>query len=635
MEAGAPASGGAGDGTNTSAALADAPTHTRATVFGLDVWAAGRLPFLEHAAAEPTGRPLRSPSPPSPRRRRTGRRVAEVVCDQRERDGAVAFRIEAHPEAGYLIWGPAYGRQLLSGGGPRAACVPDGAPRGGVAAAADRPDAAVRRGAARSGGLPRQRGGRRRAARSRSSVPRARARPRSRSRSAGAGRASWPTTCSRSSASASACWRHPGTPVAGLDHAEAQRWSAPASRRVSRSSRSTRASGWCACAPSPRRRRCAALFFLDRRPDGPAEPRFEPAADARLLLAATFNSVLTGSQRLREQLEVCALAARVPRRAGARRPRRDAAELAAAVQLRMGARRREPLARRRLRPPGRAPGPTGSPARWRPTPRPCSSRRRRCGSPTAGRRRPPGQPAVPARRVTSTTRAREELTPRRADGPVRAAGSHDRSRHEADARGAATRRWGPQRRCCRACAATSCCCSGIWSTGEGLIARDQLGVRLLCLHHADGCAALRRRGPPPARPACRAARRRTPPAWRTGSRSATARGRRPCTAGVRRLSPGGAAAARPPRRPRCERYWAPRFAEPLELPPARARSHAARRAAPRGEPPDRRGGADGRADERRPGLLVGGGALRRARPGRGCTRARRSSPSTRRWTSRS
>jgi hypothetical protein len=56
-------------------------------------------------------------------------------------------------------------------------------------------------------------------------------------------------------------------------------------------------------APSP----VGALFFLDRRSHpGARAASFLPAADARLLLGASFNFVLDTAERVRNLLDVCA-----------------------------------------------------------------------------------------------------------------------------------------------------------------------------------------------------------------------------------------------------------------------------------------------------------------------------------------
>jgi hypothetical protein len=79
------------------------------------------------------------------------------------------------------------------------------------------------------------------------------------------------------------------------------------------------------------------LFFLDRRLEGPTAPRFEPVADAQMLLASTFNLVLADSQRLAGLLDVCALAARGRVERVVAGPEVDASELGVAVEHRIGA----------------------------------------------------------------------------------------------------------------------------------------------------------------------------------------------------------------------------------------------------------------------------------------------------------
>jgi hypothetical protein len=87
-----------------------------------------------------------------------------------------------------------------------------------------------------------------------------------------------------------------------------------------------------AAAPAPLR----ALFFLDRRSDGPEEPCFEPIADAELLLGATFNFLLATPQRLLGLLDVCALAAHECVERVLAGPSVDASQLGAAVRRRLG-----------------------------------------------------------------------------------------------------------------------------------------------------------------------------------------------------------------------------------------------------------------------------------------------------------
>jgi asparagine synthase (glutamine-hydrolysing) len=115
--------------------------------------------------------------------------------------------------------------------------------------------------------------------------------------------------------------------------------------------------------------------------------------------------------------------------------------------------------------------------------------------------------------------------------------------------------------------------------GEGLIARDQLGVRPLFLHHADGCVRfasemrhllaclLRRPAVDPAGVAHWIALSNRP-------------GLQTLYTGVSRLQPGGALLL-DRGGVRVERYWEPRFEEPLELPQEQliARTRTALRAA--------------------------------------------------------
>jgi hypothetical protein len=308
--------------------------RTQATVFGLDVSADVPLPFLEQAPTEPTGRDLEisvaAEHTPSARWPDS----AEIVCDQREQDGSVSFRIEAHPVAGYLIWGPTYGRYILSADGKRVQCMP------GACAEWQRlliaqvlPFAALLHGlevfhasaVVIDGGAVAFVG---------------------------------PSRAGKTSVALALCGQganfladdvlalervgedllgHPGTPVAGLDHGEAQRLAqaggSPLEEEVVTSNareRIVRMRG--AAAPA----RLTALFFLDRRRDVRGEPRFELAADPQPLLAATFNSVLTGPPRLLGLLEVCALLARLRVERVIVGPDVDAAALATAVQRRLG-----------------------------------------------------------------------------------------------------------------------------------------------------------------------------------------------------------------------------------------------------------------------------------------------------------
>ncbi|MFI5003835.1 MAG: hypothetical protein ACHQE6_02355 [Solirubrobacterales bacterium] len=295
-----------------------------------------QLPFLQHAPATPTGRRLEiavlegpgAPSWPD---------TAEVVCDQRALDGEVNFRIEAHPQDGYLIWGPTYGRHILSVDGGRALCIPGGCAEDAwqrLLIAQVLPFAALLHGL---------------------EIFHASAVVMDGSAIAfvgpsGAGKTSVALELCRLGAGFLAddvlalervgeeLLGHPGTPVAGLDHAEAERLEQAGDRLREEALAATNARERLvrlpgATAPAP----LAALFFLDRRPEGPGRPRFEPAPDAQALLSATFNSVLTGPQRLHGLLDVCALVARRRVERILLGPGVDAAQLAAAVQRRLAA----------------------------------------------------------------------------------------------------------------------------------------------------------------------------------------------------------------------------------------------------------------------------------------------------------
>ncbi len=317
-----------------------APTpigSTAATVFGLDVRADAHLPFLAGARAEPTGRGLALSVLPGPAPESSWPDAAEVVCDHREPDGAVSVRIEAHPEAGYLIWGPAYGRHILTADGRRALCAP-----GGCAAdwwqrlliAQVLPFAALLHGLEVLHASAVVVDGRAVAFVGPS----------------GAGKTSVALALSRLGAGFLAddvlvleraeeeLMGHPGTPVAGLDRAEAQRLERAGSgvhegEIVASNPRERIVHVHGVAAPAP----LMALFFLDRRAHGPRQARFEPTADARALLSATFNSVLRGPERLRGLLDVCALLARRRVERVQCGPDVDAAQLADAVMQRLGA----------------------------------------------------------------------------------------------------------------------------------------------------------------------------------------------------------------------------------------------------------------------------------------------------------
>lgn len=310
-------------------------SETRATVFGLDLHADRELSFLGDATAAPTGREIEASFPAAGPAERLWPEGAELIADERNPGGEIVFQIERSPEAGYRIWGPVYGASVLSADGRRLWGVP-----GEVSLAAWQrlliaqvlPFAAVLQGlevlhasaVAIDGGVVALTG---------------------------------PSGSGKTSVALELCRRgagfltddvlalervgeeligHPGTPVVGVDRAEAERLRAAGVEggeelSVDARERIERVGG--GAEPLPLR----ALFFLDRRTDGPASPRFEPAADARMLMAATFNLVLSDSRRLAGLLDVCALAARGQIERIVAGPGVDAAELGAAVERRVGA----------------------------------------------------------------------------------------------------------------------------------------------------------------------------------------------------------------------------------------------------------------------------------------------------------
>jgi hypothetical protein len=309
---------------------------TRATAFGLDVLSAESFPFLQSASARPTGRVIDLSLGEGGRRGLGWPDDAELISDQREPGGGVNFRIEADSQAGYLIWGPSYGANLLSADGCRLRCVAgdDGADAWQrLLIAQVLPFAAVLRGlevmhagAVALGGAAVALLG-----------------------PSGAGKTSLAMALCRRGARFLAddvltletrgetLVAHPGTPVAGIGHAEADRLLEAGELEpedvvaVNARERVVRIRQMADEAP------LQALFFVDRRPDGPAQPRFEPAAEAQMLLAATFNLVLASPQRLSRLLEVCALAGRLQVERISVGPEVDAGELGAAVEARLGA----------------------------------------------------------------------------------------------------------------------------------------------------------------------------------------------------------------------------------------------------------------------------------------------------------
>jgi hypothetical protein len=264
-----------------------------ATAFGLDVHATTTPALLRNSAAAPTGRvvelelaqdelsdePLRWPT------------QAMRISDEVDADGEISLCIEAHSEAGYLISGPIYGAQQLSPEGHRVRCFVRGAPQERwqrLLIAQTLPFAALLHGL---------------------EVFHASAIVRDGEAVAFVG----PSRAGKTSLALELCAHgahfladdvlalerngetllgHPGSPVASVD-ADGEAGERLISVRGAE-------------APAE----LAALFFINRRVDGPRRPTFAPVDDPRTLLAATFNFVLKTPRRLGALLDVCALAAR-------------------------------------------------------------------------------------------------------------------------------------------------------------------------------------------------------------------------------------------------------------------------------------------------------------------------------------
>lgn len=306
----------------------------KATAFGLDVDYEVPLAFLEGSVASHTGRTLEISVLAGDAAKLDWPRDAELVCDERQPDGSVNFRIEAHPESGYLISGPEYGAHLLSADGSRVTCAPEGHPEGAwqrLLIAQVLPFAALLHGLEVF----------------HSSAIVHRGEAVAFLGSSHTGKTSLALELCRRGASFLAddvlalesagdrLLAHAGTPVAGLDHAEAERLEEierfPRERIVAVNDRELLVQIAGAPEPAPLR----ALFFLERRADGPEQPRFEPTTDTQLLLTATFNFVLATPERLRGLLDVCALAARLQVERIIVGPTTDASELGAAVERRL------------------------------------------------------------------------------------------------------------------------------------------------------------------------------------------------------------------------------------------------------------------------------------------------------------
>jgi hypothetical protein len=318
----------------TSAGSVARATDTRATVFGLDVRADRPIPYLQGALAAPTSRALELLVRHAPLERDMPDSAA-VICS-REHRGTQSFRIEAHPEAGYLVWGAGCGSYRLSADARRLCCQ-----LGEVA-----PDAwerfligQVLPFAALASGLEIFHA----SAVALDGIGVAFAGP------SGAGKTSVALSLCDGGASFLAddvlalesatgeLLAHPGAALAGVDQTEGARRRRQGRPCHGETLMSNPREQVVRVEPSAERVPLRALFFLERRPAGPLVPRFEPVTDPLALLAATFNFALATPRRLLGLLDVCALVAQ-------RRVERilvetslDASVLASAVERRLSA----------------------------------------------------------------------------------------------------------------------------------------------------------------------------------------------------------------------------------------------------------------------------------------------------------
>ncbi len=308
------------------------PPPATMTAFGLDIDATTPISFLSHALAKPTGRSLSISVHTEEAVVTQWPAGSELICNERLPSGDVNYRMEAHPDSGYLISGPEYGAHLLSVDGRRLQCFPEGQPAGGwqrMLVAQVLPFAALLHGL---------------------EVFHASSVVRDREAVAFIG----PSRAGKTSLALEFCARgwhfmaddvlaleagagellaNPGSPVVGIahDYEQAQRDYAADEQVIAMNAREriVRVAG--ADEPAP----LGALFFIDRKADGPESPLFEPTSDAQMLLAATFNFVLATPERLQRLLEVCALAARLRVELVACGPSTNIAALADAIERRL------------------------------------------------------------------------------------------------------------------------------------------------------------------------------------------------------------------------------------------------------------------------------------------------------------
>jgi hypothetical protein len=253
------------------------------TMFGLDVYTHRTLRSPVKSQPEPTGRALDLDFAPEAPERLGFPADARAISDEREADGGLVIQIEHDESAGYLISGPRYGATLLRPDARAAAGRPGAGGFGSwlrLLVAQVLPFAAILRGleAMHASAV----------AVGEQAIALA-GRP-------GAGKSTTAAALRRAGAvfltdDVLALESRDGELIA---HPGAPFRTAPDDREelVPVDSVGDATS-------------LDAVFLLDRRADGPPEPRFEPTPDPRLLIATTFNTVLRSPARQRTLLEVC------------------------------------------------------------------------------------------------------------------------------------------------------------------------------------------------------------------------------------------------------------------------------------------------------------------------------------------
>jgi hypothetical protein len=312
----------------------NAPGDTRATAFGLSVSADRSLAFLQGSKAASTGRPLELCVAEREELTLGWPSSSEVICSQRDSQGAESFSIQTHRDAGYRIWGRGRGAFFLSCDGRHLRCAPD-----------DPDDATWERFlvgqvlpfAALVAGLEIFHAG----CVCLGGKAIALAGP------SGAGKTSVALElCARGAsfladdvialeAREETLLVNPGTAVVGIDLRDAPalilRGELSQAQVLLGNPREQVLRVQGGCEPAP----LGALFLLDRRRDGPCHPRFEHVADPRVLLGATFNFALATPERLLGLLHVCALASRQRVERIVSGAEVDASQLAAAIERRL------------------------------------------------------------------------------------------------------------------------------------------------------------------------------------------------------------------------------------------------------------------------------------------------------------